>query len=142
MKYLAAYKAFVVSKGIEMKKRKNVVGRTEIPAPVARSLRMHGGYERLVAGIPKRGDLAPAAKEHEVLSDMTRLKILHALARSSLCPCLLKRITRVADSKLSYHLKVLEDAGLIKSRRTKSWRIYSITPRGRKVVSPRRRTSA
>lgn len=135
LKYLAAYKAFVVSKRIKMKRRKSAVDRLDLPVPVARALKRSGGFDKLVSHLPKRQDLAPVTREHVVLSDITRMRILHALSRSRLCPCLLKRVARVADSKLSYHLKILEKAGLIEARRTKSWRIYSITPEGRRALS-------
>jgi len=136
LKYLAAYKAFVVSKRFKMKKGRSAADRLDLPAPVARALKRYGGFDRLVSRLPKRQDLASVTREHDALSDVTRMRILHALSRSRLCPCLLKRVTRVADSKLSYHLKVLEKAGLIEARRTKSWRIYSITSRGRRALSP------
>ncbi|OGS41651.1 MAG: hypothetical protein A3K67_04750 [Euryarchaeota archaeon RBG_16_62_10] len=68
------------------------------------------------------------AEYHHALSDPTRQRILWALSMSDLCPCLLKRIARVSDSKLSYHLAVLERSGLVRVRRTRNWRIYSITP--------------
>lgn len=136
LKYFAAYKVFVVSKRIKMKRRKTAIDRLDLPGPVARALRKSGGFDKLVSRLPKRQELASVTKEHVVLSDITRMRILHALSRSRLCPCLLKRVTRVADSKLSYHLKILEKAGLIEARRTKSWRIYSITPKGRRALSP------
>ncbi len=51
-----------------------------------------------------------------------------------LCPCVLKVIADVPDSRLSYHLRILESARLIKSRRTRNWRIYSITNEGGKLL--------
>ena len=69
------------------------------------------------------------------MADHTRLKILWALSNMDLCPCVLTVIADVSDSKLSYHLRILESARLIESRRTKSWRIYSITEEGERTLS-------
>lgn len=69
------------------------------------------------------------------MADHTRLRILWALSNMDLCPCVLTVIAGVSDSKLSYHLKVLESARLIKSRRTRSWRIYSITEEGERALA-------
>ncbi len=62
---------------------------------------------------------------------MTRLKILYALKFCDLCPCVLKEYLKISDSRLSYHLSVLEDAGLVISYPEKNWKIYSITNLGR-----------
>ena len=70
------------------------------------------------------------AERHQALSDPVRLRVLWALSKADLCPCILKQITELSDSKLSYHLSVLEKSGLISSRRTRNWMIYSITPLG------------
>jgi DNA-binding transcriptional ArsR family regulator len=68
-------------------------------------------------------------------ADPVRLRILEALSVSDLCPCLLREITGVTDSKLSYHLRILENAGLARSRRSRNWRIYSLArPRKEKKV--------
>ena len=87
-------------------------------------------------GIPSEARLRKAAEQHQSLADHTRLKILWALSDMDLCPCVLKVIAGVSDSKLSYHLKILESAKLIKSRRTRNWRIYSITDEGGKAIVP------
>jgi ArsR family transcriptional regulator len=51
--------------------------------------------------------------------------------RCSLCPCLLKEITELSDSKLSYHLNILEKVKLIESFSQKKWRIYVLTELGK-----------
>jgi len=68
------------------------------------------------------------ARRHQALSDPVRLRLLWALSMADLCPCILKQIAELSDSKLSYHLGVLERAVLVSSKRTKDWMIYSITP--------------
>ena len=46
-----------------------------------------------------------------------RLKILKALSVRELCVCVLVSLLGIQYSKLSYHLKLLKQAGLVKSRR-------------------------
>ena len=72
---------------------------------------------------------------YQILSDSSRLRLLHALARCDLCPCVLKEVVEQSDSKLSYHLNLLEEAGLIKSFPEKKWRIYSLTDLGRSIIN-------
>lgn len=89
----------------------------------------------LTDAIPSEQLLKEAARRHQSLADHTRLKILFALSQMDLCPCVLKVITAVSDSKLSYHLAILSANGLIRPRRTKNWRIYSITTDGVEELS-------
>lgn len=98
-----------------------------LPAEVEHGLEQAGGLRRLLASIPRPSELSRDVGYHHALSDPTRQRILWALSMSDLCPCLLKRITRVSDSKLSYHLAILERSGLVRARRRKNWRIYAIT---------------
>ena len=109
------------------------MSRIELPPQVAKEVTRAGGYGKVVSGIPSRGQLSTTAKHHLALSDPKRLKILWALSSSDLCPCLLKKITKISDSRLSYHLRILEENRLIRSRRSKSWRIYTITDSARNL---------
>ena len=106
-----------------------------LPADVEKGLKEIGGLEELLAKLPDGSDLRGDANHHKALSDPVRLKILWSLSKADLCPCVLKKITRAPDSKLSYHLYVLQLARLIEARRSKSWRIYSISPLGKKALS-------
>ncbi len=107
-----------------------------MPKSVASALDDAGGVRGLARGIPSEAKLKVAAERHQSLADHTRLKILWALNQTDLCPCVLKVIADVSDSKLSYHLRILESARLIRSRRTRNWRIYSITEEGEKAIIP------
>ena len=42
---------------------------------------------------------------------------------------------RIADSKLSYHLTILKEAGLIEGEYHGNWIIYSITGAGSRYLS-------
>jgi ArsR family transcriptional regulator len=101
-----------------------------MPQAIASALDQAGGVRGLVQGIPSERELKKVARQHQSLADHTRLKILWALSNMDLCPCVLKVIAGVSDSRLSYHLKILESARLIKAKRTKNWRIYTITDEG------------
>ncbi|MBP1907914.1 ArsR/SmtB family transcription factor [Methanolobus bombayensis] len=70
----------------------------------------------------------------KVLSDSVRIRILKALQVSELCVCVLVEITDYKHSALSYHLKLLKDAGLVDSRRDKNFQIYYLTETGDKLL--------
>lgn len=62
------------------------------------------------------------------LSDETRLVLLERLNEGEQCVCELTDAMKASQSRLSFHLKVLKDAGLIRDRREGRWMYYSIDP--------------
>ena len=62
------------------------------------------------------------------LSDDTRLEILEMLRGGEQCVCDLQDGLDAAQSRLSFHLKVLKDAGLVEDRREGRWSYYRIVP--------------
>jgi ArsR family transcriptional regulator len=106
----------------------------EIPREVAMSLAESGGLPWLSNVIPAESSLHHQVKLHKALSDPIRLKILFLLSAQPLCVCVIKHCLSIADSKLSYHLSVLKEAGLVESRHEKNWLIYNLTGAGREVV--------
>jgi ArsR family transcriptional regulator len=60
------------------------------------------------------------------LSDETRLEILDHLKEGEQCVCDLTDALKSAQSRLSFHLKVLKEAGLIEDRREGRWIYYSV----------------
>jgi len=60
------------------------------------------------------------------LSDETRLEIMERLKEGEQCVCDLTDALKSAQSRLSFHLKVLKDAGLIKNRPEGRWIYYSL----------------
>lgn len=135
LKYSADYKGFVVSKKIEVLCCGSDGSPLELPSGVASQISRLGGMDKLVNQLPKESRAKSVAKRHHALSDPVRLRVLWALSIADLCPCVLKQIIELTDSKLSYHLNVLVKAGLVTSRRTKNWMIYSITPFGSKALA-------
>jgi len=130
LKYSADYLVFVVSKEIETLCCGKNGSLFELPDAVALQISKLGGLAKLIKRLPKESRVKDVARRHQALSDPVRLRILWALSMADLCPCVLKQVAELSDSKLSYHLAVLERAGLVASRRTKNWMIYSITPLG------------
>ena len=62
----------------------------------------------------------------QALSDPLRLQILELLQEQELCVCELRDRVAVAQSKLSFHLKILREANLARSRQEGRWVYYSI----------------
>ncbi|OGX13676.1 MAG: transcriptional regulator [Nitrospirae bacterium RIFCSPLOWO2_12_FULL_63_8] len=62
------------------------------------------------------------------LSDETRLKLLELLAEGEQCVCDLTDALKTGQSRLSFHLKTLKEAGLLQDRREGRWVYYSLEP--------------
>jgi ArsR family transcriptional regulator len=73
-------------------------------------------------------DLRRAAQLFHALSDDTRLAILARLRRGERCVCELTDLLDTAQPRLSFHLKVLKDAGILLDRRDGRWVHYRIDP--------------
>ena len=71
---------------------------------------------------------ARAANLFHALSDATRLSILQRLRFGERCVCDLTDALDAAQSRLSFHLKVLKDAGLVTDRREGRWMYYALNP--------------
>ncbi len=106
----------------------------QVPEEVQKKVDSLGGMERIMERLPGKQELERDAEKHRALSDIHRLKILHLLSAAPLCVCLIKSSLGIPDSRLSYHLSVLKDAGLIEGKREKSWIIYRITEKGRRCI--------
>jgi ArsR family transcriptional regulator len=64
------------------------------------------------------------------LSDRTRLSILERLRLGERCVCDMTDMLDAAQSRLSFHLKVLKDAGLVNDRREGRWMYYTLNQDG------------
>jgi ArsR family transcriptional regulator len=71
-------------------------------------------------------DTARAVRLFHALSDQTRLSILERLRRGERCVCELTDALDAAQSRLSFHLRVLKDAGLVTDRREGRWMYYTV----------------
>jgi ArsR family transcriptional regulator len=73
-------------------------------------------------------DRSRAAELFHALSDETRLAILDMLRGGEQCVCDLQEQLAAAQSRLSFHLRVLRDAGLVSDRRQGRWAYYTVVP--------------
>jgi ArsR family transcriptional regulator len=67
-----------------------------------------------------------AIRLFHALSDPTRLRIVRKLKHGERCVCELTDALDAAQSRLSFHLKVLKDAGLVSDRRDGRWVYYEL----------------
>lgn len=87
------------------------------------------GFPDILAGVPVIGhDLAKARRWFGALSDETRLRLVALLGNGEQCVCDLTEPLQAGQSRLSFHLKVLKDAGLVTDRKDGRWVYYSSTP--------------
>lgn len=72
--------------------------------------------------------LEHTARLFHALSDETRLAILARLRSGARCVCDLQDLLGAAQSRLSFHLRTLKDAGLVSDHREGRWTYYAINP--------------
>lgn len=65
-------------------------------------------------------------KVMKALSDPNRVKMVKILQSRPLCVCEIKETLGIAQSTASKHLKLLEDAGLVRSFKDGLWVNYSL----------------
>lgn len=94
----------------------------------------------------RTSDLRSASRVFHALSDETRLEIVAMLIDGERCVCELMSALDAAQSRLSFHLKVLKDAGIVLDRREGRWVHYSLNRESLdeattfiKALKPRRR---
>ena len=73
-----------------------------------------------------RLDTARAAALFHALSDEIRVNVVQLLLDGERCVCELMAELDLAQSRLSWHLRALSDAGLITGRREGRWIYYSL----------------
>ncbi|MDH5439398.1 MAG: metalloregulator ArsR/SmtB family transcription factor [Candidatus Bathyarchaeota archaeon] len=66
------------------------------------------------------------SKIFKALADQTRLKILGLLEVREMCVCEIMVALGLTQPTASYHLGLLENAGLIKDRKEGKWVFYSL----------------
>jgi len=74
----------------------------------------------------RRWDPRLLARRFHALGDEIRLEILELLRGGERCVCELTAHLDLAQSRLSFHLKVLKDAGLVSHRREGRWSYYAL----------------
>ena len=67
------------------------------------------------------------ASSFHALSEPLRVQVLELLRTQELCVCdLCEHLGITQPSKLSFHLKILREAGLVRSRQEGRWIYYSL----------------
>ena len=74
-----------------------------------------------------KADVTRLARLFHALSDETRLKIVGKLLSGEQCVCNLMDTLDAGQSRLSFHMKALKDAGLVTDRRDGRWIHYSLS---------------
>lgn len=118
----------------ETKIRNGTDASINLPPEMETIVKDKGGIRKIISHIPDISVYEAEAEKFKALSAPIRLQIMHSLVVADLCPSILKRITGMSDSKLSYHLDILESAGFIVHIQKQKWRIYAITLEGRKAI--------
>jgi len=75
-----------------------------------------------------------ASRLFHALSEPTRLQILEQLKNGEQCVCDLTETFHTGQSRLSFHLRVLKEAGLINDRPEGRWVYYSLNAEGIKEL--------
>ena len=70
----------------------------------------------------------------KALSDPQRVRLLLALRGGELCVCQLVELLKLAGSTVSKHLSILQQAGLVESRKEERWVYYRLP--GKRQASP------
>lgn len=73
-------------------------------------------------------DLSATARVFHALSDETRLAVVQRLRDGERCVCDLMDEVDAAQSRLSFHLKVLREAEIVGCRREGRWAYYWLKP--------------
>lgn len=80
------------------------------------------------ATVPMMDETDATLEALKFLSDGNRLRILGILAQRESCVCELIEQLGLPQPLMSYHLRRLREAGLVRSRRKAQWVYYSLEP--------------
>jgi len=64
----------------------------------------------------------------QAVAEETRLRIVQLLSNGERCVCELQADLDAAQSRLSFHLRKLKEAGVVSDRRDGRWVYYSLVP--------------
>lgn len=70
--------------------------------------------------------IAPVIAKFKALADPFRWEVVELLQQREMCVCDLCDRMHIAQSKLSFHLKILREAGLVSARQEGRWIYYSL----------------
>lgn len=67
-------------------------------------------------------------RRFQAVAEETRFRLVQLLTEGERCVCELQDDLDAAQSRLSFHLKKLKDAGVVSDRREGRWVYYSLVP--------------
>ncbi len=105
-----------------------MAGTTTTPAPPPRHAAAETAAPAPAEAPGIANETALLAALFHALSDETRLSILARLCAGEQCVCSLTDFLSAGQSRLSFHLKTLKEAGLVTDRRQGRWVYYSLDP--------------
>ena len=73
-------------------------------------------------------DLEKVGRLFQAFADETRLSIVQMLCRGECCVCDLQTSVGAYQSRLSFHLRKLKEAGVVDDRRDGRWVYYELRP--------------
>ena len=83
--------------------------------------------EAVRAALPPEEELADMAELFKVFGDSTRMKILYILSEQELCVCDIAAVLSLTQPAVSYQLKALKGARLVKCRRAGKTAYYTLS---------------
>ncbi len=81
---------------------------------------------QLADDVARVNEAEERCKLFKALADATRLRILKLLGVREMCVCEIMIALDLTQPTASHHLKILENAGLVKGRKEGRWVYYSI----------------
>ncbi len=85
-----------------------------------------GNINTFSESLPPEEELADMAELFKVFGDSTRIKILYILSQYEMCVCDIAAVLSMTQPAVSYQLKVLKQAKLVKNRRSGKTVFYSL----------------
>ena len=86
----------------------------------------HGNTEMAIKHLPELNVTEKVAKEFDLLSDPSRLRIMTFLCHCEECVTDIATVCEMTAPAVSHHLKLLKDGGLLKTRREGKEMLYSL----------------
>ena len=88
----------------------------------------HDVPDSAVVAIQTPRNVEQALSLFRALGDETRLRLIERLREGEQCVCDLTDDLGASQSRLSFHLKALKDAGLVTDRKDGRWVYYALNP--------------